>query len=77
VFFIPDPRKLARVAPDVVLVLIAARSIMLFQNKAVTGSWTTLPEMLSSISYGVPAALTFQSNPVPHRDLTRETSARL
>jgi hypothetical protein len=28
--------------------------------------------MLSQYQYGVPAALTFQSNPVPHRDLTRE-----
>jgi hypothetical protein len=72
VFFVPDPRKLARVAPDVILVLIAPVAIMLFQNKAVTGSWTTLPEMLSQYQYGVPAALTVQSNPVPHRDLTRE-----
>jgi hypothetical protein len=71
-FFVPDPRKLARVAPDVILVLVPALAIMLFQNKAVTGSWTTLPEMLSQYQYGVPAALTVQSNPVPHRDLTRE-----
>ena len=77
-FFIPmlrkrdELRKLARVAPEVVLVLIAPMAIMLFQNKAVTGSWTTLPEMLSQYQYGVPAALTVESNPVPHRDLTRE-----
>jgi hypothetical protein len=71
-FFVPDPRKLARVAPDVILVLVPAVAIMLFQNKAVTGSWTTLPEMLSQYQYGVPAALTVESNPVPHRDLTRE-----
>jgi hypothetical protein len=71
-FFVPDPRKLARVAPDVILVLIPAVAIMLFQNKAVTGSWTTLPEVLSQYQYGVPAALTVQSNPVPHRPLTRE-----
>jgi hypothetical protein len=44
--------------------------MMLCQNKVVTGSWTTLPEMLSQYQYGVPAALTFQSNPVPHLDLT-------
>jgi hypothetical protein len=78
VFFIPvlrqrdEVRKLAKVAPDVVLVLIPAVAIMLFQNKAVTGSWTTLPEMLSQYQYGVPAALTVQPNPVPHRDLTKE-----
>jgi hypothetical protein len=71
-FFVPDPRKLARVAPDVILVLIPAVAIMLFQNRAVTGSWTTLPEMASQYQYGVPAALTVQSNPVPHRELTRE-----
>ena len=71
-FFVPAPRKLARVAPDVVLVLIPAVAIMLFQNKTVTGSWTTLPEMLSQYQYGVPAALTLESNPVPHRPLTRE-----
>jgi hypothetical protein len=71
-FFVPAPRRLARVAPDVILVLIAPMAIMLFQNKAVTGRWTTLPEMLSQYQYGVPAALTFQSNPVPHRDLTPE-----
>jgi hypothetical protein len=77
-FFVPmlrkrdELRKLARMAPDVVLVLIAPMAIMLFQNKAVTGSWTTLPEMLSQYQYGVPAALTVESNPVPHRDLTRE-----
>ena len=61
-FFVPDPRKLARVAPDVILVLVPAVAIMLFQNKAVTGSWTTLPEMLSQYQYGVPAALTVESN---------------
>ncbi len=71
-FFVPDPRKLARVAPDVILVLIPAVAIMLFQNKAVTGCWTTLPEMLSQYQYGVPAALTLESNPVPHRPLTRD-----
>src|ERR1035437_2581593 len=77
-FFVPvlrrreELRRLARVVPEVVLILIPAVAIMLFQNKAVTGSWTTLPEMLSQYQYGVPAALTLQSNPVPHRDLTRE-----
>jgi hypothetical protein len=71
-FFVPAPRKLAKVSPDIILVLVPAVAIMLFQNKAVTGSWTTLPEALSQYQYGVPAALTVQSNPVPHRDLTRE-----
>lgn len=41
-----------------------------FHNKAVTGQWTTLPYALSQYQYGVPAALTFQPDPVPHRSLT-------
>jgi hypothetical protein len=75
-FFLPDLRKpdslrrLARPAAVALLVLIPAVAITLLQNKRVTGSWTTLPEMLSQYQYGVPAALTFQSNPVPHRPLT-------
>ena len=42
------------------------------QNKRVTGEWTTLPYALSQYQYGVPAALTFQADPVPHRQLTPE-----
>src|SRR5579875_203380 len=42
------------------------------QDKAVTGSWTTLPYMLSRYEYGVPTTFTFQPNPVPHRALTPE-----
>ncbi len=40
------------------------------QDKAVTGSWTTLPYMLSRYEYGVPATFTFQPNAVPHHALT-------
>ena len=50
--------------------LIVAALLILFQNNAVTGHWTTLPYVLSQDQYGVPAALTFQSDPAPHRDLT-------
>jgi hypothetical protein len=39
------------------------------QDKAVTGSWTTLPYVLSRYEYGVPATFTFQRNAVPHRAL--------
>jgi hypothetical protein len=52
--------------------LIPAIAITLMQNKAVTGSFTTLPYQLSQYQYGVPAALTFQNDPIPHRELTRE-----
>ncbi len=53
-------------------VLAAAIAILLVQNHSVTGSWTTLPYQLSQYQYGVPSALTFQPNPVPHRELTPE-----
>jgi hypothetical protein len=52
------------------LILLAAFGVTLLQNKSVTGSWTELPYQLSQYQYGVPAALTFQSTPVPHRALT-------
>jgi hypothetical protein len=50
--------------------LLPAIAVTLLQNKSVTGKWTTLPYQLSQVQYGVPASLTFQSDPVPHRDLT-------
>ncbi len=53
-------------------VVVAAGALTLFQNKAVTHSWTTMPYMLSRYQYGVPATFTFQPNAVPHRPLTAE-----
>ena len=70
-FFLPAPRHLLRLAPAA-LVLAPAVALMLLHNQQVTGSWTTLPYMLSQYQYGVPAAFTIHSNPVPHRPLTRE-----
>lgn len=55
-----------------VLAVLPAVGLTLLQNKQVTGSFVTLPYTLSQYQYGVPAALTFQENPVPHRELTRE-----
>jgi hypothetical protein len=63
-------RRLARAALVTVAVIIPAIAITLAQNKQVTGNWLTLPEMLSQYQYGVPASLTFQANPIPHRELT-------
>ena len=63
-------RKLARAVPAVALAALAGMGITLVQNKQVTGSWTTLPAMLSQYQYGVPASLTFQAHAVPHRELT-------
>ncbi len=54
------------------LVLIPALALTLCQNRAVTGSWLTLPYMLSRDQYGVPATFTVQPNPTPHRELTPE-----
>jgi len=65
-------RKLARPLAVAVLVTLPAIVITLAQNKQVTGSWTTLPYVLSRYQYGVPTTVSFQPNPVPHRELTTE-----
>lgn len=75
-FFLPDLRKpdcvpkLAKPAAVSLAMVSLALAVTLLQNKRVTGRWTTLPEMLSQYQYGVPAALTFQPDPIPHRELT-------
>lgn len=61
-----------RIPVATVLAILPAIGITLLQNKSVTGNWTTLPYSLSQEQYGVPASLTFQARPVPHRPLTRE-----
>ncbi len=65
-------RKLARAAAVAALVVMPAIALTFVQNKQVTGSWTTLPYMLSRYQYGVPTTFTVQPNPVPHRELTPE-----
>ena len=57
------------------IVLVATLPALLLtavQNRAVTGSFTTLPYMLSRYQYGIPATFTFQKNAVPHREMTQE-----
>jgi hypothetical protein len=76
-FFLPElrreeMRRMARAAVTAALVVMPAIALTLAQNKQVTGSWTTLPYVLSRYQYGVPATFTFQPNPVPHRELTVE-----
>jgi hypothetical protein len=71
-FFMPVPRKLICAMPVVALVVTPAILLTLLHNRQVTGSWTTLPYVLSRYQYGVPTSLTFQPNPVPHRELTAE-----
>jgi len=65
-------RPLAKPALAAALVLVPAIGLSLLQNRQVTGSWATLPYSLSRYQYGVPAAFTWQANPVPHLELTRE-----
>ena len=65
-------RKVMKPLLITALAALPAVGLTLLQNKQVTGSWTTLPYTLSQYQYGVPAALTFQSEPMPHRQLTRE-----
>jgi hypothetical protein len=75
-FFVPELRqkkgwsKLGRIALPALLAVVPAVALLLLQNKAVTGSWTTLPYSLSRYQYGLPNTLTFQANAVPHRTLT-------
>jgi hypothetical protein len=52
--------------------LTPALALTALQNKAVTGSWTTLPYMQSRYEYGIPTTFTFQTNPIPHRELSVE-----
>lgn len=54
------------------LALAPALLLVVLQNEAVTGSVTEMPYMASRYQYGVPAAFTFQPNPIPHKELNRE-----
>jgi hypothetical protein len=54
------------------LAALPALLLTAVQDKAVTQSFFSLPYMLSRYEYGVPTTFTFQSNPAPHRELTRE-----
>ncbi len=71
VFFLPALRKLnIRLVATVVIATLPAAGITLLHDKQVSGNWFTLPYTLSQYQYGVPASLTFQPNPIPHRELT-------
>lgn len=65
-----DWRRALRPALPACALIVLALGVTALQNQRVTHSWTTLPEALSQYQYGVPAALTFQANPIPHRELT-------
>ena len=70
--YLPEWRKLVRTASVAVLAALPAVGLTLVQNKQVTGSWTTLPYVLSRYQYGVPTTFTFQPNPTPHVPLTTD-----
>jgi hypothetical protein len=59
------------------LALMPALVLLAAHNRAVTGSWFTLPYSVSRYQYGVPAAFTLQKNIEAHRPLTREQSLDL
>src|SRR5271157_4627539 len=63
-------RGILKWLPETVMVLAPFLALALFQNKEVTGSWTTKQEELRQYKYGVPASLTFQPHATPHRQLT-------
>ena len=61
-----------RISRMALVALLPVLAVTLLHDKAVTGSWTTLPYMLSRYQYGVPTTFTFQRIPQPHRELTQE-----
>jgi hypothetical protein len=67
-----EARKLARIAATTLIAAAPFAGLSLLHNRAVTGQWLKLPYMLSQEQYGVPAAFTFQANPIPQRRLTPE-----
>jgi hypothetical protein len=70
--FLPRGRNLLRAAAAALLMILPAGALLLLQNHAVTGTWTTMPYVLSRYQYGIPATFCLQPNPVPHRQLTQE-----
>lgn len=68
------PWRNRRVALAIVPIALALCLIGL-QNKAITGSATTLPYQLYRYDYGIPATFTFQRNAVPHMTLNPEKQA--
>jgi len=75
-FFLPELRRIAnwsrvaRATAPALALLLPAAGLVLLHNRAVTGSWTTLPYALSQQQYGVPQTFTFQKIAVPTAKLT-------
>ncbi|HWD98046.1 MAG TPA: hypothetical protein VG345_03385 [Bryobacteraceae bacterium] len=64
--------RIPSLAAIVFAAVLPAIGFTLLHNRAVTGSWTDLPYMLSRYQYGIPSTFTFQKMSVPHRPLTQE-----
>lgn len=77
-FFVPallqvgERRRLARASLITACAVVPSILLILLQNKAVTGQWTTMPYQLSRHQYAVPTTFTFQPNALPHANLTRD-----
>ncbi|MGH9645983.1 MAG: hypothetical protein ACRD4E_04120, partial [Bryobacteraceae bacterium] len=67
-------RRVGKASVVALLAAAPAIALTLFHDRAVTGSWTTLPYSVSRYQYGVPTTFTVQPNPIPHRELTHEQS---
>lgn len=70
IFFASIRRAAMRPLAVAASFLLGAGFITLVQNRSITGDWLRLPYQLSQYQYGVPASLTFQAPPTPHRELT-------
>jgi hypothetical protein len=70
IFVLATPRRFGKFALPAALAVVPFIALLAIHNRAVTGSWTTLPYMLSRYQYGVPTTFTFQPIPVPHAQLT-------
>jgi hypothetical protein len=60
------------IAAIVFAAVLPSIGLTLLHNRAVSGSWTELPYMLSRYQYGIPSTFTFQKMSVPHQALTQE-----
>lgn len=72
VIFFLATHRLLKPALLATAAIVPALALMAFHNHALTGSFLTQPSTLSERQYGVPAALTIRSSPMPDRELTRQ-----
>ncbi len=71
IFLIPaaryrmQPERLVALTPIALVALTPALVLILFQNRSVTGSFTTMPYLASRVQYGIPTTFTVQPLPIP------------